>query len=273
MQRTGPGPLILIVDDEPAVRAFIATVLRRDGMDPVEAADGAAAMRLIDRNPDGIDALLLDVQLPDQDGFAVLGQVKRRSPRLPVVMMTGHGSIPGAADAIRSGAAEYVTKPLRPVGLVDTVRRAVAGGPRASRGGLPPRVEPVGPAPPPRVRPGVRVEAESPNRDARRRIPVRSARCPHCLSDETSPSRWRPLDYVLAAFQFRPYRCRICYLRFRSGWLRAVLSRRLPDRPAGGQAAGGGPTRPEGTGGGSVNERDEVPAGPGRRTDSPPFRP
>jgi CheY-like chemotaxis protein len=100
---------ILIVDDEPHVADILARSLSREGHKTEVAHSGEEALRLIhDTHP---DALFLDVAMPGMSGLAVLAEVKRRRPSLPVVVITGHAT-PEEVDQVRRlGAVEVITKP------------------------------------------------------------------------------------------------------------------------------------------------------------------
>ena len=216
MTREPQSPLILVVDDEPAVRDFVTTVLVREGMEVVQAADGAAGLRLLGARGGAIDLLLLDVQLPDQDGFAVLDRVTGGGTGPPVVLMTGHGSIPDAAEAIRRGATDYLTKPLSATGLVKAVLAARTRGPVESGdsrqvGGAGPPSRP----PTPTARIPVRLPgAGRPPKRFRKERPVFQVRCPQCTGATATRSRVRGLGWLPALLLLRPYRCVFCCCRF-----------------------------------------------------------
>ena len=100
---------ILIVDDEKNIRSSLARSLSLEGYDTVDADSAASGMEAVVREP--VD-LLLDVRLPDGDGLQVLDWIKSRRPKLPVIVMSGHGSIDMAMEAIRKGAEDFIEKPL-----------------------------------------------------------------------------------------------------------------------------------------------------------------
>ena len=101
---------ILVVDDDPSIRKILQDRFRMLGHAVQVAADGAealAAMRLT-----GPDLVLLDLQMPTLDGFGVLSVLKAKVDAPAVVVITAHGSIEAAVRAIRSGAADFITKPF-----------------------------------------------------------------------------------------------------------------------------------------------------------------
>lgn len=101
---------LLIVEDEDSFRALLESRLNRRGYFTRTAANGTEALRLVNTN--SFDIALVDIRLPDQNGLELL-QVLRKLPVPPeVIMMTGHGTIETAIDAMRQGAYHYLTKPL-----------------------------------------------------------------------------------------------------------------------------------------------------------------
>ena len=115
---------ILIVDDDCDMRWAIRTILADAGFEVEESDGGGTALIQAAEDPPAV--VLLDMQMPDLSGDVVLRTLKRLEPRLPIIIVTAHGTIPAAISAIRDGAFEYVTKPFRNDYLVETVRRAVA---------------------------------------------------------------------------------------------------------------------------------------------------
>jgi len=111
---------VLVVDDEPSFRALLRDILEDAGHGVTEARDGAEALAFLERG--GFDLVLTDRQMPKVDGLELVRRVRARSSPPPVVVLTAHGSIPEAVEAVRLGAADYITKPLpSPEALVDLV--------------------------------------------------------------------------------------------------------------------------------------------------------
>jgi DNA-binding NtrC family response regulator len=116
--------MVLVIDDDPDMRWAIRTILAETGLDVAEASAGAAGIEIAARCAP--DAVLLDIQMPGIDGEEVLRRLKYQHKHLPVIVVTAHGTIPGAVEAIRTGAFEYITMPFRNERLLDVVRRAVS---------------------------------------------------------------------------------------------------------------------------------------------------
>ena len=109
-----PSPMtILIVDDEPGIRRSLGQSLSDEGFGVLKAERGEQALELLQGpDGDGIHLMLLDVWLPGLDGLATLKEVKLRRADLPVVMISGHGSIDTALQATRLGAFDFLEKPI-----------------------------------------------------------------------------------------------------------------------------------------------------------------
>ncbi|MBK9374795.1 MAG: sigma-54-dependent Fis family transcriptional regulator [Holophagales bacterium] len=111
---------ILVVDDEAGFRALLRDILEGAGHGVTEARNGAEALGFLDRS--AFDLVLTDRQMPQVDGLELVRRIRARPASPPVVVLTAHGSIPEAVDAVRLGAADYITKPLpSPGALVDLV--------------------------------------------------------------------------------------------------------------------------------------------------------
>jgi two-component system, NtrC family, nitrogen regulation response regulator NtrX len=113
---------ILIVDDEPSVLLEISASLK-GSYEVRSAASAEEAERILGQQKVGL--LITDLRLPGRDGLALLESVKAAHPDLPVVVMSGHGTIEEAVKAIRIGAADFVEKPFGPDRLLVTVERAL----------------------------------------------------------------------------------------------------------------------------------------------------
>src|SRR5207237_7678749 len=101
---------VLVVDDEPALREVLSLRIADWGHDVRAVGDIADAERALDSQPP--DVVLCDVVLPDGSGLDLLKRIKKQDERLPVVMITAHGDVDKAVDAMKSGATDFLTKPL-----------------------------------------------------------------------------------------------------------------------------------------------------------------
>ena len=99
---------VLLVDDEDRFRASTKKVLQRRGYQVLSAANGDEAM---DMAAEGPDVIILDIKMPGMDGLEVLAEIKKAWPKLPVIMLTGHGSQDRAEEAAAAGAQDFLTKP------------------------------------------------------------------------------------------------------------------------------------------------------------------
>jgi two-component system repressor protein LuxO len=114
---------VLIVEDSVSLGGLYRAYLRDQPYTLSHVHDGASAMARIARNPP--DALLLDLQLPDMDGMDILRHVHEHRMPVAVVIITGHGSVDKAVDAMRYGAFDFVEKPVSSERLIVTLRNAV----------------------------------------------------------------------------------------------------------------------------------------------------
>lgn len=114
---------VLVVDDEKSVRDSLQLILEYEKFSVLFAEDGAQCLRLLER--DGVDVVLLDIKMPGMDGLEVLGEIRRRHPGLPVIMISGHGTIETAVEATKEGAFDFLQKPLDRDRILITVRNAL----------------------------------------------------------------------------------------------------------------------------------------------------
>lgn len=114
---------ILVVDDEKSVRDSIKMILEYEHFAVDMAEDGAKAITKIEEN--NFDLVLLDIKMPGMDGIEVLGKIRGRYPDLPVVMISGHGTIETAVEATKRGAFDFLPKPLDRNKLIITVRNGI----------------------------------------------------------------------------------------------------------------------------------------------------
>jgi DNA-binding NtrC family response regulator len=116
---------ILIVDDEPGIRGLLSEILGDEGHRARQAENAAEAKRMVaERAP---DLVLLDIWMPEQDGVSLLREWAAQGPLpMPVVMMSGHGTIDTAVEATKIGAAAFLEKPISMQKLLETVKGALA---------------------------------------------------------------------------------------------------------------------------------------------------
>ncbi|MBK7974816.1 MAG: sigma-54-dependent Fis family transcriptional regulator [Deltaproteobacteria bacterium] len=107
----GPrSPHVLVVDDEPPIRALCRRVLDRDGYDVEEASDGRAALELLDLGE--FDVVVTDLRMPELQGLDLLREVKARQPEVEVIIITAHGTVHDAIEAMKQGALDFLVKPF-----------------------------------------------------------------------------------------------------------------------------------------------------------------
>ncbi len=114
---------ILIADDEKNIREGLADFLKMEGYEVFTAADGEEALARLDGQD--IDLLLSDLKMPKYSGLDVLKEMSKRDPGLPVIILTGHGTVEDAVVAIRNGAYDFITKPVNLDHLSLLVKRAL----------------------------------------------------------------------------------------------------------------------------------------------------
>ncbi len=102
--------MVVVVEDEEAIRRGVVDALRMAGYEVAEAADGEAGLKAARQG--GVDLVLLDLLLPRRDGFAVLGELRVTHPSLPVIILTARGSEDDRVRGLRGGADDYVVKPF-----------------------------------------------------------------------------------------------------------------------------------------------------------------
>ncbi len=111
---------VLIVDDEPNLRKILAAQLSRDGYEVMLAEDGEQGLAMLREHH--IDLVVTDLKMPKVDGMTLLREALRESPDLPIVMITAHGTVDTAVEALKLGAFDYLTKPFDK----DEVRQVVS---------------------------------------------------------------------------------------------------------------------------------------------------
>jgi DNA-binding NtrC family response regulator len=114
---------ILIADDEEALRVVMVTELEGEGYFVRQAADGQEAINIL--NQESFDLILLDIKMPNVDGFEVLRFVKKQSPQTKVIVLTGFADLKNAIESKKLGAEDFVSKPYDLVDLLTTVERVL----------------------------------------------------------------------------------------------------------------------------------------------------
>ncbi len=119
-----PAPLILVADDDASFRRVLQYQLRQAGYEVVEADRGDRALELFSRHR--CHAVLTDLDMPGIGGQELLLEIRRRSPDMPVIVITAYGTIDSAVEAVKAGAFHYLTKPLNRDALLHTLGQALA---------------------------------------------------------------------------------------------------------------------------------------------------
>lgn len=114
---------ILVIDDEKAIRKTLAEILSFEGFAIDEAADGAEGVKKIKENT--YDCILCDIKMPKMDGLEVLQVAHEEKPDIPFIVISGHGNLETAVDAVKKGAYDYISKPPDLNRLLITIRNAM----------------------------------------------------------------------------------------------------------------------------------------------------
>jgi len=115
---------VLLIDDDPHLRQALSQTLDLAGLNVVSLADARGVAARIGRDWPGV--VVSDIRMPGVDGLELLGQLHEQDPELPVLLITGHGDVPLAVQAMRAGAYDFLEKPFASGDLLDSVRRALA---------------------------------------------------------------------------------------------------------------------------------------------------
>lgn len=114
---------ILIIDDEKSIRNVLRDILQHEGYQVEEAPDGEQGIKLFQSKT--FDLVLCDIKMPKMDGMEVLQQIMAVNPEIPVIMISGHGSIENAVEAVKKGAYDFISKPPDLNRLLITLRNAL----------------------------------------------------------------------------------------------------------------------------------------------------
>jgi FixJ family two-component response regulator len=121
---------VYLVDDDAAVLRSVSRLLRSAGLDPVGYGSADAFLREL--APDAVGCVVLDLSMPGLDGLALQRELSARGSALPVVFMSGHADVPKSVSAMKEGAVDFLTKPVRGQVLLQAVEKALSRN-RASR--------------------------------------------------------------------------------------------------------------------------------------------
>jgi DNA-binding response OmpR family regulator len=139
MSAAGQPAHIVVVEDEPIERNALATYLTRHGYRVSTAGDGTALRRVFD-DGETADLVLLDVHLPGEDGFSLARELRVRSARLGIIMVTGATDLVDRVAGLETGADDYIGKPFEPRELLARVKSVLRRAGRAAPGEVPERV-------------------------------------------------------------------------------------------------------------------------------------
>ena len=115
---------VLIVDDDEYVRSAIQSVImEKGGYFTMEAAEGSTAVRTFEAERP--NAVILDLRMPDMDGIKTMKEMSKIDPTVPVIMLTAHGDVPTAVEAIKCGAYDFIMKPPNFKKLLNILKQAI----------------------------------------------------------------------------------------------------------------------------------------------------
>ena len=123
------APSILVVDDDPEMRALLLDVLSNEGYEVVEAKDGTEAVLALRARK--FDVILMDKNMPGPSGLDLLPGFRRVCPWSPIIMMTAFGDVPSYMEAVEKGAVEYLFKPFRMEELKAAIAKALGSADEA----------------------------------------------------------------------------------------------------------------------------------------------
>lgn len=127
---------VLVLEDETSIRSFVVINLKRAGYEPIEAGTGAEAFEQLKANPD-IKVAILDIMLPDIDGFEVCRKIRAADPHIGIIMLTARTQEMDKVTGLMTGADDYVTKPFSPAELtarIDALYRRTGGSEQIDTG-------------------------------------------------------------------------------------------------------------------------------------------
>src|SRR4029079_9503202 len=114
---------ILVIDDEAEIRRSVRMILEYEGYDVIEASSGPEGVTLAER--EAPDLVFLDIKMPGMDGLEALQRIRAANETLPVVIISGHGTVSTAVEATKAGAFDFIEKPLASERVLVTIRNAL----------------------------------------------------------------------------------------------------------------------------------------------------
>ena len=123
----GRGELVLVVDDEAPVRNITEQTLHAFGYRTRLAADGREALALVGREPAAFALVVTDMMMPGMDGPALIAELRRRLPKVPIIAVSGLNTAENAARATQAGVDHFLPKPYSAESLLTLVHRAIRG--------------------------------------------------------------------------------------------------------------------------------------------------
>jgi DNA-binding NtrC family response regulator len=118
---------VLVVENEEHVRKTVGLALKQGGYEVLEAADGEQAIQTIQAETQAqpVNAIICDLALPKLSGNEVIAFIRAKLPSVPIIVLTGHPDVQGAASLFKQGVVDYLVKPAQAQTLLDSVRRAI----------------------------------------------------------------------------------------------------------------------------------------------------
>lgn len=113
---------LLLVDDEDGFRMTISKRLAKRGFIPIQASSGEACLKIL--GDQGVDVIVLDVKMPGISGIETLKEIKKTNEKIQVILLTGNSAIADGIEGIKSGAFDYLTKPVEIDHLVNKINQA-----------------------------------------------------------------------------------------------------------------------------------------------------
>lgn len=121
---------VLIVDDDPEIIRLLSKILSNDGYKVIDAQNGRKALEKVEKG--GIDLVVLDLVMPEMGGIETLKEIGNVTPKLSVIVLTGHGDLETVREAMTLGAYEYITKPFDADFVRAVVQRALRNRPEST---------------------------------------------------------------------------------------------------------------------------------------------